>query len=163
MTRARRGARSGVPLLLVPPAVIGLVFLALPTLGLLYYAPWSRLRQIYGQADVDEALRISLTSAFEATGVALVLGVPLALVLARLSIPGLRVLRALVTMPLVLPPVVGGVALLLVLRCARGGGPSPQRVVRDRAALQPTRRRDRADLRRHAVPGGDARGRVPHR
>jgi molybdate transport system permease protein len=50
-----------------------------------------------------------------ATGISLVLGVPLAWVLARSSLPGLRLLRALVTLPLVLPPVVGGVALLLVL------------------------------------------------
>jgi molybdate transport system permease protein len=61
------------------------------------------------------ALRLSLVSASAATVVSLVLGVPLAWVLARVDFPGRQVLRALVTLPLVLPPVVGGLALLLAL------------------------------------------------
>ncbi|GAB3817169.1 hypothetical protein GCM10027605_67430 [Micromonospora zhanjiangensis] len=61
------------------------------------------------------ALRLSLVTASAATGVCLVLGVPLAWLLARVEFPGRRLVRALVTVPLVLPPVVGGVALLLVL------------------------------------------------
>lgn len=60
------------------------------------------------------ALRLSLLTATLATAVCLVLGVPLAWVLARSELPALRFVRALVTVPLVLPPVVGGVALLLV-------------------------------------------------
>ncbi len=59
------------------------------------------------------ALRLSLESASAATAASLVLGVPLAWVLARVRLPGIGALRALVTVPLVLPPVVGGVALLL--------------------------------------------------
>ncbi|GAB3652649.1 hypothetical protein GCM10027596_02030 [Nocardioides korecus] len=62
-----------------------------------------------------DALWLSLLSATAATVVSVVLGVPLAWLLARSRLPGLRLLRALVTLPLVLPPVVGGVALLLVL------------------------------------------------
>src|SRR5690606_6946443 len=61
------------------------------------------------------ALRLSLLSAVLATAVCLVLGVPLAWVLARAEVPGRRLLRALITLPLVLPPVVGGVALLMLL------------------------------------------------
>jgi molybdate transport system permease protein len=60
------------------------------------------------------ALRLSLVTATLATLLCLLLGVPLAWVLARSGLPGRRVVRALVTVPLVLPPVVGGVALLLV-------------------------------------------------
>ena len=59
------------------------------------------------------ALRLSLESASAATAASLVVGVPLAWVLARVRLPGIGALRALVTVPLVLPPVVGGVALLL--------------------------------------------------
>ncbi|GAA0924422.1 ABC transporter permease [Nonomuraea longicatena] len=62
-----------------------------------------------------EALRLSLVTATVATVICLLLGVPLAWLLARTDFPGRRVVRALVTVPLVLPPVVGGVALLLVL------------------------------------------------
>jgi len=64
---------------------------------------------------VLDALWLSLVCATAAMLVSLVFGVPLAWVLARSRMPGLRLLRALVTIPLVLPPVVGGVALLLVL------------------------------------------------
>jgi molybdate transport system permease protein len=83
--------------------------------GLLVRAPWSDLGAQLAAPGVGTALRLSLVSATLATAVALVLGVPLAWVLARTRIPGRSVLRALVTVPLVLPPVVGGVALFLVL------------------------------------------------
>jgi molybdate transport system permease protein len=86
-----------------------------PLIGLLLRAPWSGLPRILATPEVADALRLSLVSATLATAVSLVLGVPLAWVLARSDLPGLRLLRALVTLPLVLPPVVGGVALLLVL------------------------------------------------
>src|SRR5690606_13000881 len=64
---------------------------------------------------VVTALRLSLQSATIATGLCLLLGVPLAWLLARTRVRGRRLIRALVTVPMVLPPVVGGVALLLVL------------------------------------------------
>jgi len=76
-------------------------------------APWSHLREIVVTGPVLDALRLSLVCATSATVISLLLGVPLAWVLARSSAPGVRLLRALVTLPLVLPPVVGGVALLL--------------------------------------------------
>ena len=85
----------------------------MPLLGLLVRAPWSRLPEIIATRTVLDALVLSLITATSATAISLVLGVPLAWVLARSTAPGMRLLRALVTLPLVLPPVVGGVALLL--------------------------------------------------
>ncbi|KUP96349.1 ABC transporter permease [Thermobifida cellulosilytica] len=116
-----RGRRSGrlsagrVPWLLVLPALLGLGFLVLPLAGLLVRAPWSALGARLLSAGVRDALLLSLGTATAATAVSLLLGVPLAWLLARTGFPGRRVVRALVTVPLVLPPVVGGVALLLVL------------------------------------------------
>jgi molybdate transport system permease protein len=110
-----RPALGRLPWLLVAPAVAGLVFLVLPLAGLLVRAPWPTLPQRLAEPQVLEALRLSLVSATVATGVCLLLGVPLAWLLARVEFPGRRLVRALVTVPLVLPPVVGGVALLLVL------------------------------------------------
>ena len=116
--RARRAERGGastrsVPAPLLVPAVIAVAFLVLPLAGLVIRAPWGRIGAALSGADAVQALVLSLWTATVATGVCLVIGVPLAWVLARTSFPGQRLLRALVTLPLVLPPVVGGVALLL--------------------------------------------------
>nr|WP_306238884.1 ABC transporter permease [Ornithinimicrobium cryptoxanthini] len=113
VTRTSRG--SGIPPVLLVPAAVGLLFLLLPLVGLLARAPWADLGEHLSDPAVLEALRLSLFSAFLATLVCLVLGVPLAWVLARAEFRGLRLVRALITLPLVLPPVVGGVALLLLL------------------------------------------------
>src|SRR5919197_140486 len=56
---------------------------------------------------------LSLIASLSATGIALLLGVPMAWIYARVEFPGRSVLRALTTLPMVLPPVVGGIALLL--------------------------------------------------
>ncbi|MFI1143245.1 molybdate ABC transporter permease subunit [Streptomyces sp. NPDC020780] len=113
--RARAGARSGVPLPLLLPALVGLVFLLLPLAALLLRTPWRSLPEQLTSTEVWEALRLSLICATAATAVSLVLGVPLAWLLARADFRGRGLVRALVTLPLVLPPVVGGVALLLAL------------------------------------------------
>ncbi|WP_432157082.1 MULTISPECIES: molybdate ABC transporter permease subunit [unclassified Streptomyces] len=113
--RAPSPRRPGVPLPLLLPALLGLAFLLLPLLALLVRAPWSSLPEQLTGAQVWEALRLSLICATAATAVSLVLGVPLAWLLARTRFPGRGLVRALVTLPLVLPPVVGGVALLLAL------------------------------------------------
>ncbi|GAA2087547.1 ABC transporter permease [Actinomadura alba] len=97
------------------PALVALVFLVAPLAGLLVRAPWSTLATRLAEPQVLTALRLSLVTATLATVLCLLLGVPLAWVLARVDFPGRRLVRALVTVPLVLPPVVGGVALLLVL------------------------------------------------
>ncbi|MEU6424610.1 molybdate ABC transporter permease subunit [Microbispora sp. NPDC046973] len=104
-----------MPWPLLVPALAGLAFLVLPLAGLLARAPWATLPERLAEPRVLEALRLSLVTATVATAVCLLLGVPLAWLLARTTLPGRRLLRALVTVPLVLPPVVGGVALLLVL------------------------------------------------
>ena len=115
--RARRTARSGasrsVPPPLLAPALIAVAFLVLPLAGLLIRAPWGHIAATLSGTDATQALILSLWTATVTTGISLVLGVPLAWVLARTTFPGQRLLRALVTLPLVLPPVVGGVALLL--------------------------------------------------
>jgi len=107
--------RAAAPWPLTVPAVLAVVFLLLPLAGLLVRAPWRSLPALVVDPVVREALRLSLLSATLATALSLLLGVPLAWVLARTRLPGRAVLRALVTLPLVLPPVVGGVALLLAL------------------------------------------------
>nr|WP_026820908.1 molybdate ABC transporter permease subunit [Arthrobacter castelli] len=104
-----------MPALLVIPAVAGLAFLVLPLAGLVLEAPWGTLLTRLTDPAVLAALRLSLIAATSATALCLVLGIPLAWLLARSRFPGRRLLRSLVTVPLVLPPVVGGVALLLVL------------------------------------------------
>jgi molybdate transport system permease protein len=113
-TRRRRGG-LGTPALVVPPAIIGVLFLFLPTAALLIRTPWSRLGAIYRDEHVWAALRISLESSLDATVASLVFGVPLAWLLARLRVPGIGLARAVVTIPLVLPPVIGGVALFNAL------------------------------------------------
>jgi molybdate transport system permease protein len=113
--RRSRGRGTGLPPLLLLPAGLALAFLVLPLFALLVRAPWATLPERLTGPGVGTALRLSLLCAGSATVVCLVLGVPLAWVLARATFPGRRVVRALVTVPLVLPPVVGGVALLLLL------------------------------------------------
>jgi molybdate transport system permease protein len=107
--------RALVPVPLLVPAVLAVAFLVLPLAGLLIRTPWSSLGPALTAPGVGQALRLSLISASLATLVSVVLGVPLAWVLARSAARGRSLLRALVTVPLVLPPVVGGVALFLVL------------------------------------------------
>jgi len=106
-------AGRGVPAVLAVPAAVGFCFLLVPLLALLVRAPWRGLAGLLSDHVALTALRLSLECATAATVVSTVLGVPLAWVLARARFPGLALLRALVTVPLVLPPVVGGLALLL--------------------------------------------------
>ncbi|MEZ3183060.1 ABC transporter permease [Streptomyces pimonensis] len=113
-TRPRPPGR-GVPLALLAPALLGLAFLLVPLLTLLLRAPWRSLPGQLTSPEVWDALRLSLLCATTATALSLVVGVPLAWLLARTDFPGRGLVRALVTLPLVLPPVVGGVALLLAL------------------------------------------------
>ena len=109
----RLHARGTLPRALTLPALLATCFLLVPLAGLLIRAPWQGLPRVLADSQVVDALRLSLACATAATAVSLCLGVPLAWVLARSTLPGMSVLRALLTLPLVLPPVVGGVALLL--------------------------------------------------
>jgi NifC-like ABC-type porter len=108
-----RRPRPPTPAALWVPAAVALAFLVLPLVGLLVRAPWSDLGRYVDDPRVTEALRLSVICSFGSLAIAVVLGVPLAWVLARRNFRGRSLVRALVTLPLVLPPVVGGVALLL--------------------------------------------------
>ena len=105
-------------------AAFGLAIVAVPMLGLLVRTPWSDLGSLLASDIVIDALRLSLLSSIAATLVSAVVGIPLAIVLARAEFPGRSVFRGLVLLPLVLPPVVGGAALLFALgRRGVVGGP----------------------------------------
>jgi molybdate transport system permease protein len=91
---------------------VAAVFLVLPLVALVASAPWGRMGAIVTAPDAREALWLSLWTSSVAAALCLVLGLPLAWLLARADFPGRQLLRALVTVPLVLPPVVAGVALL---------------------------------------------------
>ncbi|MBV8159654.1 MAG: molybdate ABC transporter permease subunit [Acidimicrobiia bacterium] len=103
------------PLALLAPAAVAFLFLVVPVVGLLARAPWSQLGHELAAADVRRAIGLSLVTSVSAAALALVLGAPLAWVLARVEFPGKVVVRAVALLPLVLPPVVGGVALLYAL------------------------------------------------
>jgi molybdate transport system permease protein len=94
-------------------AGLGLLLFLLPLAGLIVRAPWSQVGPALVAPATVTALLLSLFCSVAATAAALVLGIPLALVLARTTGTLRAVLRALTTLPMVLPPVVGGVALLL--------------------------------------------------
>ena len=113
-TRRRRTApRTPVPI--VALAVIAVVFFALPLLALVLRVPWSDVGDLFTASAPREALLLSLLTSVIATACALVLGLPLAWVLARTQLPGRHVIRAVCTLTMVLPPVVAGVALLAAL------------------------------------------------
>ncbi len=103
------------PIAVVALAAVALAFLLLPVVALVQRAPWSDLHHQLRRPAVLDALRLSLVTAFAATALSLLFGVPLAWVLARSRLRGRAVLRALVLLPMVLPPVVGGAALLFAL------------------------------------------------
>jgi molybdate transport system permease protein len=105
-----RGA--GVPRALTILGVAGATFLVLPVIGLLLRTPWSRLGELLSDPHVLAALRISALASVAALAVSTVVGVPLAWLLARRDFPGRALLRAFCVLPMVLPPVVGGVGLL---------------------------------------------------
>ena len=104
--------RESPPLAIGALAALGAAFFVLPLAGLLTRARWDTAPSDLASPEALTALRLSLEVSLAATALALVLGVPLAWVYARVSFRGRDVLRALTTLPMILPPVVGGVALL---------------------------------------------------
>jgi molybdate transport system permease protein len=94
------------------PAGLGAALILVPVFAMLLRVPWPRLPGLLISEGSLAALSLSLQTAVVSTVLVLLLGVPIALVLARRSFPGQRVARTLVLLPLVLPPVVGGLALL---------------------------------------------------
>lgn len=113
MSHRRISKRPPVALLIL--AVLGLVLFALPLIGLLGRTPWAELGSVLTSDVVTEALRLSVVTSLSATAISVVIGVPLAVLLARVEFPGRTLVRGLVLLPLVLPPVVGGAALLFAL------------------------------------------------
>ncbi|MGQ0825511.1 MAG: ABC transporter permease [Actinomycetota bacterium] len=113
----RRGARGArPPLAAVCIAAAGvLIFLVMPLAGLIERAPWSDFVDDLTDPVVRPALQLSIVCSLSATALSIVFGVPIAWVLARTEFRGKSVFRALATLPLVLPPVVGGMALLAAL------------------------------------------------
>jgi molybdate transport system permease protein len=109
--RARRG--GGAPLPLIALAAVAVAFFVLPLAGLLQRTPWGELASELARPEVLDALRLSMVASVGAVAISVVFGVPLAWVLARMEFPAKNLVRALTTLPMVLPPVVGGIALLL--------------------------------------------------
>ncbi len=105
-------AATGLPGWIYLPALAGALFVLLPLIAILSRIDWPNFIELVTSESSRAALLLSVQTATASTVVCLLLGVPMALVLARDDFPGLRVLRALVLLPLVLPPVVGGIALL---------------------------------------------------
>lgn len=106
-----RGARRP-PALLTILGVLGLMMFVLPLAGLFARTPWTNLGTLLTADVVTDALGLSLATSLAATALAAIVGVPIAWLLARVDFPGRALARGLVTLPLVLPPVVGGAALL---------------------------------------------------
>ncbi|MFF5703134.1 ABC transporter permease [Streptomyces sp. NPDC012794] len=105
--------RTRPPVTLALPALLAVAFLLLPLVGILTHTRWGELGGHLGHPGVVTALKLSLLVSFWALGLSLVLGVPLAWLLARVEFRGKAFARSLVLLPMVLPPTVGGVALLL--------------------------------------------------
>jgi molybdate transport system permease protein len=108
--RARR-QRESVPTGVAVLAAFAIAFFALPFLGLVWKMPWSDIGRVLGKSEVRTALWLSIRTSIASALLAGVFGVPLAWLLARTNFPGRNFVRALCTMSMVLPPVVGGVAL----------------------------------------------------
>lgn len=112
--RQSQGPRtdSGLPAWVFVPAAVGALFVALPLLAVVSRVQWARFGELVTSDSSVAALRLSLQTSAASTALCLLLGTPMALVLARGEFPGLRLARSLVLLPLVLPPVVGGIALI---------------------------------------------------
>ena len=102
----------GVPGWVHVPALAGAVFVLLPLVAMVSRVEWSNFLELVTSDASRDALSLSLRTSSASTVTCVVLGVPMAVVLARTEFRGQGVLRSLVLLPLVLPPVVGGIALL---------------------------------------------------
>ncbi|CAN5333699.1 MAG: ABC transporter permease [Acidimicrobiia bacterium] len=112
---ARRVAPRRPPLPVLIPAAIGVALMTVPFVGLLSRTPWGELRSLLADPFVAAALRLSLVTSLAATAISLLIGVPMAWLLARARFRGRALLRGIILLPMVLPPVVGGAALLFAL------------------------------------------------
>jgi molybdate transport system permease protein len=113
--RRRRGRRAGLPAPALVLAIVAVTFFALPLIGLLWRVPWSDAWSYLTTDEALTALRLSMVCSLWATFLSVLFGVPLAWLLARVEFAGRGLVRALCTLSMVLPPVVGGVALFFAL------------------------------------------------
>lgn len=111
---SRRRSRE-TPGLLVALGAFAAAIVVVPILGLAARAPWRGLPEILGSELVRDALVLSVGTSIAAAAISVVLGIPLAWLLTRVTFPGRSILQAAITLPMVLPPVVGGAALLFTL------------------------------------------------
>jgi molybdate transport system permease protein len=102
----------GLPRWVYLPAAVGALFVIVPLVGILLEIDWAHFIPLITSESSRTALILSLKTSAASTMLCVLIGVPMALVLARGKFPGQPILRALVLLPLVLPPVVGGIALL---------------------------------------------------
>ncbi|KOU19588.1 ABC transporter ATPase [Streptomyces sp. WM6372] len=110
---SRHRTRTRPPVTLALPALLAVAFLLLPLIGILTRTEWGELGTHLTSPGVVQALRLSLLVSLWALVLSLLLGVPLAWLLSRVPFKGKAFVRSLVLLPMVLPPTVGGVALLL--------------------------------------------------
>lgn len=115
MSRARTPQARPLPGWLFVPAGLALAFVALPIAGLLTRVPWLRLPALLATPESVDALALSLQTCAASLILTIVLGLPLALAIARSPGPWAAVARVLAVLPMVLPPVVAGLALLVTL------------------------------------------------
>ena len=108
-------ARPGLPRWLAIPAALAIAFLTIPLVGLLITVPWARLPELLSAESARAALWLSLRTCAASMALSVVLGLPVALYLSRLSGRSAFVLRTLSMLPMVLPPVVAGLVLLVTL------------------------------------------------
>jgi molybdate transport system permease protein len=111
-SRDRAPVRLGLPRWLWPPALLGAAFVLLPLVAVLDRVDWAHFGALITSESAVQALLLSLRTAAMSTGLCVLLGVPMATVLARTDFRGQSVMRSLVLLPLVMPPVVSGLALL---------------------------------------------------
>ena len=109
-----RAARSPLPILVTALAVLGGCAIVLPLVGMGTRVSWGQLPQLLATPSAQAALWLSIRTCLSSTVICVVLGVPLALLLAR-SWPGVRIARILAVLPMTMPPVVAGIALLSTL------------------------------------------------
>ena len=110
MTSRTRGV--GLPRWVYVPAAVGAAFVLLPLVAIILKVDWANFGSLITSDSSRDALYLSLRTSAASTALCVLVGVPMATVLARTSFPGQSVARSLVLLPLVLPPVVGGLALL---------------------------------------------------
>ncbi|WP_370636109.1 ABC transporter permease [Aeromicrobium sp. Leaf350] len=105
-------AHVGLPRWLYVPALLGMVFVLLPLVAMVSRVEWGDFGSLVSSPSARDALWLSLRTSTTSTALCVLMGVPMAFVLARTSFPGQPVVRAFVLLPLVIPPVVSGIALL---------------------------------------------------